>query len=145
MHVLAPRPAKPVLPVFLNVDGVVGAAPAQNKLEDVLLVQFYLKFLADHSDQVSSEVIAALRAVQVTGHCDAATIKAIRVTQERFKRRAPGTVVDGRVSPAGDYGYGGGVGVWTIVQFNNIVQENTKEVWPRIDKLRDCPLHWQLP
>ena len=45
-HLLAPQQSKPTLPVFFNVDGVVGAAPAVNNREDVLLVQFAFTVMA---------------------------------------------------------------------------------------------------
>jgi hypothetical protein len=46
-------------------------------------------------------------------------------------------VVDGRVSPAkGGYYYGA---LWTIVLLNKSVQSRHPEVWPRFDKLSNCP------
>ena len=39
-HLVAPQAALAELPVFFNVDGVVGALPAENRTEDVLFVQF---------------------------------------------------------------------------------------------------------
>ena len=38
---------EPRLPAFFNVDGVVGAGPATNSPEDVLLVQFFMRFALD--------------------------------------------------------------------------------------------------
>ena len=137
VHVLAPRPPQKFLPVFFNVDGVVGAAPAQNRREDVMLVQFMFKFEADGGQVKSPEILAAFKKVQVTGTCDAATIAAIRLTQERFKKGHPATVADGRVSPANGYSYGGAL--YTIVDYNNIIQGRCRDVWPRLDKLPGCP------
>ncbi|MBI4523687.1 MAG: hypothetical protein HY695_07740 [Deltaproteobacteria bacterium] len=138
VHILAPKPAEPTLPVFFNLDGVVGAPPAENRLEDVLFVQFCFRFAADHpGPSMRPETLAAFRAVQANGVCDAATINAIRLTQERIKRHSPGTVVDGRVSPARGYSFGGAL--WTIVHYNNVLQEQTRTEWPRIDKLSGCP------
>ena len=37
-HLMAPQQSKPTLPVFYNFDAVVGAAPAVNKQEDVVMV-----------------------------------------------------------------------------------------------------------
>jgi hypothetical protein len=134
MHIVAPRPSNPELPVFFNVDGVVGAAPAANHSEDVLFVQFCFK----GSGSPVPELVPVFQAVQLTGTMDPATLNAIRVTQERFRRNEPSVVVDGRVSPArGGYSYGGAN--WTIVQYNNILQDRHKDVWPRIDKIAGCP------
>lgn len=134
MHVLAPRPSDAELPVFFNVDGAVGAPPATNNTEDVLFIQFCFK----GSGSPVPELVPLFQAVQLTGTIDAATINAIRATQQRFKIREPSTIVDGRVSPArSGYSYGGAM--WTIVHYNNILQESHKDVWPRIDRIPGCP------
>ena len=100
-HLLAPRHPDPELPVFFNVDGVVGAPPAQNLSEDVLLVQFALKVIGDSPKPGTPPgLTAAARAVRVTGNMDAATVNAIRALQTAAKQRRSATVVDGRVSPA---------------------------------------------
>src|SRR5262245_12259879 len=44
-YLVAPRPSNKELPVFYNVEGAVGAQPATNLREDVLLVQFILTFI----------------------------------------------------------------------------------------------------
>lgn len=142
-HLLAPQPPDPELPVFFNVDGVVGAAPAQNLREDVLLVQFALSKLADSRLPVRAEMRAVLKAVRVTGAIDPETITAIREVQAMYKRGTyPGTIVDGRVSPArGGYDYGGAC--WIIVHLNNEIQSDHVNVWPRIDKIPGCPAELQ--
>src|ERR1700752_2576434 len=77
-HLFAPQPGLTELPVFFNVDGVVGAPPAQNKREDVLLVQFIFETIAKNPVATTGpEVLAAAKAVQVTGNVDAATVNAI--------------------------------------------------------------------
>jgi len=138
-HLLAPKKPDPTLPVFFNVDGVVGAAPAQNKREDVLLVQFGFKILADSPRPgTPPALLAAARAVRVTGVSDAPTVTAIRSLQQSLKEGAAGTVVDGRVSPArSDYSYG--AGLWSIVQLNEFIQGRNVDLWPRIDKVPGCP------
>jgi hypothetical protein len=134
-HLLAPQPSNPDLPVFFNVDSQVGAPPAPNKREDVLLVQFAFKVNSDNATKASPRLLAAAKAVKVTGTVDQETITAIRVLQEEL---AKGTVVDGRVSPAkGGYSYGSGM--WTIVILNNSMQESFVDIWPRIDKIPGCP------
>jgi len=139
MHMLAPKPANRQLPIFFNLDSVVGASPAQNLSEDVMFVQFCLRFAGDHPAGVKSpELLPILRAVNPTGAIDTATIEAIRATQQSIKKEFSGTVVDGRVSPAHGYFFGSH-GAWTIIHFNNTVQEQCKDLWPRLDKVLGCP------
>ena len=139
-HMLAPLNTNPELPVFYNVDGVVGAAPAENRREDVLLVQFTFKAIADKpSNNMTQDEIAVMKAVNVTGTCDTATINAIRVVQKKKKESSPGVVIDGRVSPAkGTYTYSGSA-AWTIAVLNNLLQDRNLDVWPRIDMIASCP------
>jgi hypothetical protein len=137
---LAPKDPDPGLPVFFNVDADVGAPPARNLREDVLLVQFLFQEGArTPSSKADQKVVNAARAVQVTGIIDPATVTAIRVLQEVGKARRPGTIVDGRVSPArGDYAYGPQA-FWTIVVLNNAMQNQHLDIWPRIDRIPGCP------
>jgi uncharacterized membrane protein len=135
-HLMAPQPSAPGLPVFFNVDGVVGAAPAQNLREDVLLVQFFFSVIAKNVTEPAAK--AVLGAVKVTGVIDAPTIAAIKDIQERHKKNNPGAIVDGRMSPAkGGYNYGGGH--WAITRLNDNAQDKNKDHWPRIDKIAGCP------
>ena len=136
-HLVAPRIPEPELPVFFNVDGVVGANPAQNLREDVLLVQFAFQVLGkDPIATTPPEVTAASKAVRVTGTIDKETINAIFALQRALGN--PATVVDGRVSPVkGGYSYG--KAMWTIVHLNNFLQNRNVDVWPRIDKISGCP------
>ncbi|MEX2141989.1 MAG: hypothetical protein WD894_22170 [Pirellulales bacterium] len=140
-HLLIPQPSDPVLPVFFNVDAVVGAPPASNLREDVLLVQLAFKILALRPvASTPPTLVAAASAVEITGSIDQATIIAIRKLQETLRdKNGPAQVVDGRVSRAqGGFSYGGG-STWTIVQLNNIIQDRHKHIWPRIDKIPGCP------
>lgn len=139
-HLLAPQQSLPTLPVFYNVDGVVGAAPAQNKREDVLLVQFAFVVMASSPASTSSPAMrSAAAAVKLTGVADPATINAIVAAQQEIKSKGQsGTVVDGRVSPAkGTYAYGSGT--WTIVHLNESIQGRHIKIWPRIDQIAGCP------
>ena len=140
-HLVAPQSSKPTLPVFYNVDAVVGAAPATNNREDVLLVQFaFAAMAANPLPGASKEFYNAISAVKPTGTIDQATVWAIKATQIEVKKSQPGTVVDGRVSPAtGGYGYGGG-GLFTITHINESLQHRYLDHWPRIDKIPGCPL-----
>jgi hypothetical protein len=139
-HLFAPQNPESELPVFFNVDGVVGAAPAQNKREDVLLVQFvYQVIAASPRPTTNPKVLIAARAVRVTGSIDQATIAAIRATQEGNKALNPGVIVDGRVSPVkAGYTYAKQT-PWTIVNLNDSLQDRNLDVWPRIDKILGCP------
>jgi hypothetical protein len=136
-HVAAPKPSNPALPIFFNVDGVVGAQPAANKREDVLLVQFLFRAIASSSKPFKSPATqAAASAVQMTGIIDPKTINAIRVMQQNSGD--PGKVADGRVSPAqSGYSYGGAT--WSITDLNITLRDRFREHWPRIDKIPLCP------
>ena len=133
-YLFAPRDSDPELPIFFNVDGVVGAQPAENRREDVLLVQFVFEIIARQPrSSTRPEVFQAAKAVKATGFIDEATIAAIRAFQPRKN-----AVVDGRVSPAkGGYNYGGVK--FTIAQLNNALQDRFLDIWPRIDKIGGCP------
>ncbi|MGD9562892.1 MAG: hypothetical protein AB7F88_11685 [Pyrinomonadaceae bacterium] len=142
-HLLAPQASLPTLPVFFNVDGVVGSAPAANKREDVLLVQFaFTVIAASPTPGASAEFNAAAAAVKMTGTADAATLNAIRATQVEVNRKGGTGVIDGRVSPAkGGYAYGSGT--WTIVHLNESMQDRHMALWPRIDQIKGCPSELQ--
>lgn len=132
-HLFVPQPTMVDLPVFFNVDGVVGAQPAQNNREDVLLVQFAFNvlFKAGRTE---------FAGVSVTGIIDTPTIQAIRTFQQHFVEKGSHATVDGRVSPAKvGYSYGGG-GFWTIVFLNNEIQDRNTSLWPRIDNISGCPV-----
>lgn len=135
-HFMAPQPSAEGLPTFFNVDGVVGAAPAHNLREDVLLVQFFFSVIAKNVTDPAAK--AVLGAVKVTGMIDAPTIAAIVDIQTRHKKNNPGAIVDGRVSPA-KAGYSYGTGHWAITRLNDNVQAKQLDQWPRIDKIPGCP------
>jgi len=140
-HLLAPQPPNPELPVFFNVDHAVGAAPAQNLREDVLLVQFAFKVMGEvpRRPNTEPELVAAARRVRVTGSIDAETVEAIKVFQGVLRRKFPDQVVDGRVSPArGGYLYSQSA-AWLITHLNNALQNPNVGIWPRIDMVQGCP------
>jgi hypothetical protein len=135
-HVLAPRPSSSVLPVFFNVDGVVGAQPATNKREDVLLVQFLFRAIANSGKPFKAPATqAAATAVQMTGNIDDKTINAIRTMQQNS---AQGKIADGRVSPA-VLGYSYGPATFSITDLNASLRQRFPDVFPRIDKIPSCP------
>jgi len=138
-HLFAPRSSEPEIPVFFNVDEGVGANPARNIREDVLLVQFAFEVIARRPvPSTPPEVLATAKLVRSTSDIDPATTSAIFA----FRRNRPSKeiIVDGRVSPArGDgYSYGGGA-LWTIVHLNNSIQNRYVDDWPRIDRIPGCP------
>jgi len=140
-HIEMTKPRDEFLPVFYNVDGVVGAPPADNKREDVLLVQFFIVLIgrSPHPD-IPPNVVAAFKAVQLTGVADAQTIAAIKAVQESKRQRGrPNVVVDGRASPAKPGVAYAPRAVWTIVQLNVESKMLHPDVWPRIDKIQGCP------
>ena len=137
-HLFIPKPSDPLLPVFFNVDGVVGANPAKNMREDVLLVQFAFNVLAKNPRGAPADVVAAARAVTVDGKVGPKTINAITTYQEALVRDKLSRVVDGRVSPAiGGTSYGNAT--WLIVQLNGTIQKRFLNNWPRIDHIPGCP------
>jgi len=140
-QLLIPQPPDLELPVFFNVDGVVGAQPAQNLTEDVLLVQFFLSQIARTPRATTPpELVAACKAViPSNGTIDDATIRAIRVFQQEMKKQSPVQIVDARVSPSrGSTTFG--AALFTIVVLNKAVRTRILDIWPRIDKIEKCPL-----
>lgn len=138
-YLFIPKSPDRELPVFFNLDGVVGASPASNQPEDVLLIQFIFSVMgANPLPTTPASMTAIYRAVNVTGVIDAQTIAAIRSEQEDRKKSQPGTVADGRVSPAvGGYFYGGGM--YSIARLNDNLQHRNIGIWPRIDLIPGCP------
>ena len=140
-HLFIPTPYEEQLPVFFNVDAVVGAQPAKNNREDVLLVQFAMQVIA-HSPVATThpDFLAACKKVRVTGVIDTETIEAIR--QMQLKNSMPGAIADGRVSPAkGGASYG--QSTYSIAILMNSLQNRNVDVWPRIDKIPGCPVELQ--
>ena len=139
-HIEMSKPRSEYLPVFYNVDGVVGAPPADNKREDVLLVQFFIVLIGRSPRLlIPPNVVAAFKAVQLTGVADAQTIAAIKAFQESKRQRHPNVVVDGRASPAKPGVLYAPGAVWTIVRLNYQGKNLHPDVWPRIDKIQGCP------
>jgi len=135
-HLLAPQPPNPEIPIFFNVDQVVGQPPASNLREDIILVQFLYVALGPHLVRDLDLKNAAMQ-VRCTGVMDQATLTAIKVHQQSLRLQNPGVVVDGRVSPAKGYNYGGIT--WLIVVLNEAVQHYYLDIWPRIDQIPGCP------
>jgi hypothetical protein len=78
-----------------------------------------------------------MRKVPLTGSCDATTIAGIEAFQRSMKAKAPGTVVDGKMSQAKAVSYGGGA--WSIAQLNFFIRKSCQDKWPRLQDFPDCP------
>lgn len=139
-YLVVPKKFSPTLPVFFNLHGVVGAAPAANHREDVLLVQFaFWTMAADPSPETSKEFYVAASAVQPTGNIDLATINAIKVMQIELRRSRPGVIVDGRLNPATEDNAPRDEAN-TIMSLNQSIHHQNLSVWPRLDKIAGCPM-----
>ena len=84
-HLVAPQAALAELPVFFNVDGVVGSPPAENRTEDVLFVQFAFQVIVRIPKTIPPEDLAVMRAVSLTGTIDPQTIAADHAASETGK------------------------------------------------------------
>jgi hypothetical protein len=145
MHVKAPQPPDPKLPIFFNVSASVGNQAANANSDDIFLVQFLIRAIAEAvpaslpGGQARRE---RMLKVPLSGAIDPATIDGIRAWQEGAKQLFPGTVVDGRVSSARGYLYGGVM--WTIVHMNAVFRANFPQLWPRLQDHPRCPVGLKL-
>ena len=132
VHVLAPRPADPICPIFLNVDSNVGRNLSAEP-EDVLLVQFMLRKVGEvGSTAFSADQLALLRQVPLSGKVDNTTHDAIITWQT-----VGGDQVDGVISVA--RGYMWGPKRWTIAQMNATINNRFHDIYPNIDRIPGCP------
>src|SRR5262245_32764554 len=145
MHVVAPKPADPKLPMFFNVTASVGQGGSNSNSDDIFLVQFYLRATAEATTATKpggEERRQRALKVPLSGSCDALTIDGIRAWQEGAKQDHPGTVVDGKVSVAQGYLYGGTM--WTIVHLNAAYRSLFPGTWPRLQNHPKCPADLKL-
>jgi len=135
MNVFLPGPGDHLI---FNVDAPVG--PGTGSTEDILLVQFLIRKVAEKRLNAHPALKARMLKVPLSGVADAATVDGIKAAQEYLKAEPGygGTVVDGRVSPARGISYGGGV--WTICVLNNTVRDLYPELWPRLQDFDGCPV-----
>ncbi len=142
MNLTAPPTRDPLIPIFFNVDASVGAAAANSSREDILLVQLLLKKngevvpASNPQAKLENEI---MKKVAFTGVADPATIAAIQAFQQSMKRKAPGTIVDGRVSPARNSATFGAGTRYTIVNLNGFLRRHMPKIWPRFQDVPDCP------
>lgn len=139
---LASNPIEPRLPIIFNVEGAVGAAPATNNPDDVMLVKAFLRRLGvSHGPRIDAATEAALKAVTLDASPDASLVAAIKAYQLNLKKNRPAVVADGRVSPAsGGYHYSETT-VWSIVQLNFDMKGDPvfNRFWPCIHLATICP------
>src|SRR5262245_14690686 len=122
--------------MIFNVESNVGKGGA-NLTEDVFLVQFLIQKALERRPVSRPDLKERMAKVPLTGVADDDTIDGIKAVQELMRDKFPGTVVDGKVSPARGVDYGGGL--WTIVTLNDTVRLGFPEKWPRIQDLSNCP------
>lgn len=139
-HLFVPADPESSLPLWYNVDETVGAWPARNAEEDVWLVQFLLHAALTNSTLAESREVG--KTVVLNGRCSPGdpadpTIAALRYVQRQLRTHGLTTVVDGRVSRARAYHFGGGY--FTIVWLNEMVQRRHHALWPRIDRIPKAP------
>ena len=138
MHILAPQPPRNDIPIFFNINSSVGHQGQNSKREDIMLVQFLIRKSAEKdSAGIKPDQRQRMLRVVADGQCGPITIDGIRAVQETMKERNPRTVVDGRVSPARGYIYGGGF--WTIASLNTAFRKRYRQNWPRLQSIADCP------
>jgi hypothetical protein len=133
MHIFVPSDRTKIV---FNVDEHVGPN-CPNATEDVFLVQFLMRKAVAKALADRPLLRQRILRVQVTGKCDPATVDGIKAVQERMKEKNPGTIIDGRVSPAKGTIYGDGT--WTILTLNATVRGSYPETWPRLQDFQDCP------
>jgi len=128
------------IPIFFNIDVSVGKNGNNGNSDDVLLVQFLLKKngeLVPGDTPEGAQANEVMKKVPLTGQIDQATIDGITAFQTARRREYPGTIVDGRVSPATHYRYGGHF--FTIAAMNGYIRKFAPQVWPRLHDFSDCP------
>ena len=134
-------PTDPNVSVFFNVSQSVGRNGQNSNREDILLVQFLLRKIAATINppptQAGRDRLKRVQQVPLSGNMDQTTIDGITALQENMKVKMPATVVDGRISVAKGYLYGGGY--WSIVALNAYVRKHNDKIWPRLQDFSDCP------
>jgi hypothetical protein len=140
VHIIAPnRPGSPYH-IGFNVDRSVGAKGANSSTEDILLVQFMIRKIAETSAGSTPEQEMWKRRMlkaPVSGMVDDDTIDAIRAFQEATHAGSPGTIVDGRVDSARGHSYGSGF--YTILYLNGEFRAKFQRAWPRLQDVDGCP------
>jgi len=141
MHLIIPKHPSSMVRVFFNIDASVGEKAQNMKQEDILLVQFFLRQIAEAA--TSSKPGGEARRqrilnVPISGTCDGATIDGIRAWQEGRKEEFPNTIVDGRADSARDVFYVKD-GEWTIADLNGIFRFLFPNIWPRLQDHPKCP------
>lgn len=132
VHILAPQPPHPHLPIFFNVDAAIGQNAPAGAPGDIMLVQYFLKLIGDNPGGLGATHTATFKKVVPTGKMDQATIDGIKAAQT-----SAAIAPDGRVSKAIAYKYG--AHWFTIVDLNFSIRNRFLSTWPNVDKLSGCP------
>jgi hypothetical protein len=141
MHVLVPKHPTSIVPIFFNIDTSVGEKGQNSNPEDILLVQFLLRTLAESatsSSPTGETRRQRLLKVPVTGVCDNLTVDGIRAWQEGRHDGSRASIVDGRADSARDVFYVKD-GEWTIADLNGMFRMLFPNIWPRLQDHPKCP------
>ena len=140
--IVAPENSIELLPLFINVDAAVGNKASNSKQEDIMLVQFLLKKVAEKAppnSEKARKAFALMKQVAISGRIDETTTNAIIAFQEGMRRsQSHSVIVDGRVSRARGYYYSGTT-FCTIVSLNGYMRKHYPQKWPRLQDFPDCP------
>jgi hypothetical protein len=133
VHILAPVPPRPDVPLFFNLDSPVGKGAGVGDPPDVMLVQFLLRLLGEAPPpRARPPALAAWRAVDVTGRADIATAHAILALQDWA-----GLPPTGMLNMARGYRQGGVAP--EILHLNEAARRAQFDLWPNLDRFPDCP------
>jgi len=142
VHILAPKPAHPALPVIINLQGSVGQN-GMNQAEDVLFVKFCFKTMGSgpvNPVYVAPSLRVNMSNISVNPSMDAATLyiikeycKALNPTSEFMDSINPP-----KINPApNDASYSSGKK--PIFMLNQHLRWCAGENWPHIGQLPGCP------
>jgi hypothetical protein len=133
VHILAPQPPRPELPLFFDLDSPVGKGAGPGEPADVLLVQALLRAMAARPPEgAAPELVALWGAVPLSGRADAATASGIAAAQAHWGLPTTGVAEVAR-------GYRHLRMTHLIVRLNDAVRQGWWELYPNLDRLPDCP------
>lgn len=122
-----------ILP-FYNIDAAVGPHRS-NKLEDTMLVQFFMKEIFDFKAPITVGHAFPSQPLTVNGTADQNTFDWIMAFQKCFQAFGIGVVTDGVVDTARAFLTTKSAlanSVYTIVVFNNIFQAQQPDQFPKL-------------
>ena len=122
-----------ILP-FYNIDSPVGKSRS-NKLEDVMLVQFFMKEIFDFKAPITTAQPFPSQPLVVNGSADQNTFDWILAFQKAFKAFGIAIQVDGVVDPARAFLTTRSAlanSVYTVAVFNNIFESQQPDQFPKL-------------